>query len=147
MRIRLIEIREDGTIADDVPLSDIARTVCESTLGVYRQNGFHRPWIGYLAVEGGQVLGTCAFKSPPQNARVEIAYFSFPDHEGRGVASQMARQLIELARSADGSIGIVAQTLPEENASTTILRKFGFSHTATVQHPDDGEVWEWSLNS
>jgi hypothetical protein len=35
--------------------------------------------------------------------------------------------------------------LPKENASTIILRRLGFTHTGTVQHPEDGEVWEWSL--
>ncbi len=38
-----------------------------------------------------------------------------------------------------------AQTLPEKNASTRILEKLGFSFMGPVQHPEDGEVWEWRL--
>lgn len=143
--MQLAEIGEDGRPSCDVPLCDTALAVCEATARLYQQVGFHRPWTGYLAVENGQIIGACGFKSPLRAGRVEIAYFTFPDYEGRAVATQMAERLIEIARAADSGVGIVAQTLPEENASTAILRKLGFSRTATVQHPEDGEVWEWSL--
>lgn len=124
----------------------MARYVCEQTAAAYRKTGFVRPWIGYLAEDDDQVVGTCAFKTPPQEGRVEIAYFTFPDHEGKGIATQMARLLIEKARSTDPSIGITAQTLPQENASTTILRKLNFSRSGMAHDEDAGEVWEWRLN-
>jgi hypothetical protein len=41
---------------------------------------------------------------------------------------------------------VFAQTLPEENASTAILKKLGFTLVGSVQHPDDGTVWEWELH-
>ena len=37
--------------------------------------------------------------------------------------------------------------LPEDYASTRILRKLGFEHRGTVHPPDDGNVWEWELVS
>ena len=40
---------------------------------------------------------------------------------------------------------IAAQTLPEENASTSILRKLGFRLHGSVHHPDNREIWEWRL--
>lgn len=40
---------------------------------------------------------------------------------------------------------IAAQTLPQESASTTILRRLGFALVGTVDHPEDGPVWEWQL--
>jgi ribosomal-protein-alanine N-acetyltransferase len=39
----------------------------------------------------------------------------------------------------------VAHTLAEENASTAVLTKTGFTHTATITDPDDGPVWRWGL--
>ena len=38
-----------------------------------------------------------------------------------------------------------AQTLPERNASHRILEKLGFRHITTIDHPEDGTVWEWQL--
>ena len=78
--MRLIEITKDGTPDPGIPLSETAAEVCESTAGLYLREGFEPPWVGYLAVEGSQIVGTCAFKSPPRNNRVEIAYFTFPNH-------------------------------------------------------------------
>ena len=141
----LIEIGEDGTPAEDIALTDIARYACDAMVGVYQQNGFQRPWLGYLAEHNGQLLGQCGFKSPPQNGRVEIAYGTTPGKEGKGIATQLARQLVQMAREAEKGIIVFAQTLPEEGASTAILRKLGFVRTGTVHHPEDGDVWEWCL--
>ena len=98
-----------------------------------------------MAEENGQVVGMCGFKSPPQGGRVEIAYGTTPGNEGRRIATQMARQLVQMARETEDGITVVAQTLPEEGASTAILRKLDFVLTGTVHHPNDGDVWEWCL--
>lgn len=142
--MQLIAITETGAPAGAVgTLPGIAAGVLAATAGLYRNIGFAPPWIGYLAIENGACVGTCAFKAPPEDGRVEIAYFTFPAYEGRGVATRMAEALRRIAFAADPRITLVAQTLPEENASTRILRKLGFHCIGQVQHPDDGAVWEW----
>jgi RimJ/RimL family protein N-acetyltransferase len=113
---------------------------------LYRAVGYEPPWIGYLAIEDGECVGTCGFKSPPQNNRVEIAYFTFPGHESRGVATRMAAELIHLATNTMPAPIVAAQTLPEDNASTSILKKLGFRLICTLEHPEDGSVWEWQLS-
>lgn len=123
-----------------------AREVVGTFARLY-ESAFVSPWIGYLGVEGGRIVGTCAFKTPPQDGAVEIAYFTFPGLENRGVATRMSSELIALARTSDVAIRVRAQTLPSENASTRILRKLGFVHTRDVEHPEDGLVWEWELPS
>jgi RimJ/RimL family protein N-acetyltransferase len=55
----------------------------------------------------------------------------------------MARLLIERAHATDPAIEITAQTLPEENASTAILRKLGFQQSGTATDDEVGLVWEW----
>jgi hypothetical protein len=42
---------------------------------------------------------------------------------------------------------VAAQTLPEENASTSVLKKLQFSFVGSVEHPEDGLVWEWQLSN
>ena len=86
----LKEIGETGDLPAGVESDDLLRSVAAAAAGVYRRYGFVRPWGGYLACEGGTPVGTCAFKTPPQDSRVEIAYFTFPGHEGRGVGMAMA---------------------------------------------------------
>ena len=91
-------------------------------------------------------MGACGFKSSPVAGRVEIAYGTFPGHEGRGFATTMARELVQISRQEDTSLTVTAQTLPEENASTSILKKLGFTLVGPVEHPEDGTVWEWELH-
>ena len=86
----------------------------------------------------------CGFTSPPVGDVVEIAYFTYPAFERRGIATRMAQRLISIAQECDPSVRIIAHTLIEENASNHILRKLGFAFTGTVDHPEDGKIWGWS---
>jgi hypothetical protein len=54
-------------------LPELAGEVFRSTAELSRTVGFDEPWIGYLAVSDEAPVGTCGFKSPPQDERVEIA--------------------------------------------------------------------------
>jgi hypothetical protein len=58
----------------------------------------------------------------------------------------MAAELVAIARQRDSSVLVAAQTLPERNASHRILEKLGFRHVDTLDHPEDGRVWEWHLS-
>ena len=116
--------------------------ICSSVISMYPDGVPALPWVGYLAEENGNFIGTCAYKSSPIAGAVEIAYFTFPEYEGRGVATRMAGHLVDLA-TQNGVARIRAQTLPQANASTSILKKLGFALVGLVHHPDDGDVWEW----
>jgi [ribosomal protein S5]-alanine N-acetyltransferase len=142
IKMNLLAITPELATSQSVQSSDFLKELCASTIAMYSQGVPEVPWVGYLAEEQGVVVGTCAFKSAPVAGEVEIAYFTFPEYEGQGVATRMAQQLIDLA-IVNGVERIKAQTLPERNASTRILEKLGFSLTGTVNHSEDGEIWEW----
>ena len=74
------------------------------------------------------MVGGGGFKASPQDNRVEIAYYTLPKFEGRGIATSAALELIDIARTAVSGILVTAQTLPVPNASNSILRSWG-SHT------------------
>jgi [ribosomal protein S5]-alanine N-acetyltransferase len=109
----------------------------------YSKTGFLPPWTGYLAEVDGVPMGMGAFKGPPARGKVEIAYVTFPEHQGRGMATATCRALVEIALAADPSVEVTARTLPEGNASTRVLARNGFVFSSAVQDPEDGEVWEW----
>jgi [ribosomal protein S5]-alanine N-acetyltransferase len=141
MKLDLLPITMDSTSGLSEHSSETARQVMSAVLDMYPSEGPVWPWVGYLAKEGDNIVGTCAFKSAPVDGEVEIAYFTFPGNEGRGVAYAMAMQLRQLA--AEAGVIVKAQTLPAHGASTRILRKMGLVITGSVAHPTDGEVWEW----
>jgi RimJ/RimL family protein N-acetyltransferase len=108
------------------------------------------PWRGYLAVDAASrvVVGTCAFKGGPDaHGAVEIAYFTFPPHEGLGYATAMARALVAVAARDPGVRVVCAHTLPEPNASSRVLSKLGFVFVGDVPDPQDGPVWRWEYRA
>lgn len=144
--MQLIAITADGESASPVGnIPEIAAEVMATTANMYRSSGFEPPWTGYLAVDEDRIVGTCAFKCAPVDDRVEIAYFTFPGFEGRGIATAMAKALIALARATRPDLLITSQTRAERNASNAILGKLGFTFAGSVTHPEDGEIWEWHL--
>ena len=99
--------------------------------------------MGYLVLEEDTIVGTCAFRSPPRDGEVEIAYFTFPEFEGRGFATEMARHLIQVVQDNEPGTRIFAFTLPEKNASNRILQKLGFNFCGERRDEDGLIVWRW----
>lgn len=120
-----------------------AAGVMEATVALYERVGFAPPWICYIANREGSPVGTCGFTSAPKEGRVEMAYFTFPAFEGRGIATAMAAHLVSLAAAADPSVVVIARTLLERNPSHRVLEKHGFTCIGPVEVPEDGTVLEW----
>jgi RimJ/RimL family protein N-acetyltransferase len=142
--MKLIPIQRGGVVESEaLDLPDDVMGVLHATSSLYQAVGFQPPWICYVAFQDGRPVGTCGFKSAPANGRVEIAYFTFPGFEGRGIATSMAEALVQLATQSDSYVTVAAQTLPERNASHRVLEKLGFENTGSLEHPEDGTVLEW----
>ena len=137
--------REGNTSATSQSAAEVVGQVIEATVGLYERRGYLPPWIGYLAVEDGQAVGTCGFAGPPAAGEAEVAYFTFPGNEGRGVARRMASKLMQLTGTAatQGGVQYIAHTLPADGPSTSILKALHFRLEGEIQHPEDGRVWKW----
>jgi len=102
-------------------------------------------WGGYLAIERetALVVGMCAYKTPPRDGEVEIAYFTFPAFERRGIGSAMAALLVSTAAESSEVTMVIAHTLPELNPSGLILTCNNFTRAGEMIDPEDGLVWRW----
>jgi putative acetyltransferase len=102
-------------------------------------------WGGYLAADARRrLVGTCGFKGGPDpDGVVEIAYFTFPPFQRHGIAAAMAAGLMGLAMKSGQVRRIRAHTLPEDNASSRLLRRLRFEYQGLTEDPDDGPVWRW----
>lgn len=109
----------------------------------YPKNGFSPPWIGYFVLLQDQVVGSCGFVGQPSNGKVEIAYWTFQEFEGQGIASFACRELVALAWQTDPLLTIVAKTAPAHNPSTKILENNHFVFTQVVQDDEIGDAWLW----
>ena len=111
----------------------------------YADSGFSPPWTGYFILRDKMVVGTCGFVGVPNDQVAEIAYWTFREFEGQGIASFACASLIDIAKEAELNSKITAKTEPRFNASTHILEKFNFRRTGIVTDPDIGEAWFWEL--
>ncbi|HTF03104.1 MAG TPA: GNAT family N-acetyltransferase [Bacteroidia bacterium] len=109
----------------------------------YPKIGFTPPWIGYFILRDEVLVGTCSFTGQPIDGRVEIAYWTFPEFEGRGIATWACKELLSIAKQHDPNVIVTAKTAPEVNASTAILTRNGFKQTRIVQDHEIGDAWEW----
>lgn len=144
MTFSLVRCAADGNPVEPIEAvpAEIAAN-CVSTAELYRRIGFVEPWVGYVAVNAGSAVGGGAFVGPPRENRVEIAYYTLKEFEGRGYATQTAAGLVAIARQTQPGIVIKAFTLPQRNASTRILERLGFGLFGSAHDPDAGDVWEW----
>jgi len=94
--------------------------------------------------DDGALVGNGGWKGRPENGTAELGYAVAPARQRRGIATAVVRELIERGRRA-GLRVVVAHTLAEENASTTVLTRCGFTRTAELDDPDEGRVWRWEL--
>jgi RimJ/RimL family protein N-acetyltransferase len=141
--MNLVPISRSGDVDSKIALSETPRSVISHTVEMYGRGGYVEPWIGYLAAEAESWVGCCGFTGSPVDGTVEIAYFTFPEFERRGIATGMAQRLIRIATESDPIVSLVAHTLREENASNHILKKLGFVFAGALEHPEDGKIWEW----
>lgn len=111
----------------------------------YSLMGFNLPWVGYFIIDNNTVVGSCGFVGKPNDGVVEIAYWTFKEYEGKGVASFACSELIAIARKVDPSLILTARTAPHFNASVKILQNNGFSFYSTAQDIEIGAAWDWRL--
>lgn len=141
MKLQLLNIQDD--FSDPKFKTDEFIQLLEIYKSYYSQKGFYPPWVAYLVMDDEKVLGTCSFTEKPNNGIVEIAYWTFKQFEGQGVASFACKALLDIADKSDHSVQVTAKTAPEHNASTKILEKNGFIFSEVVQDDDIGDAWLW----
>ena len=88
-------------------------------------------------------VGSAGFKGPAVDGMVEIAYGVDSEYRGRGYAKEAAAALVDFAFSNDDVRLVRAHTLPERNASTSVLTACGLAFLGEVMDPEDGLVWRW----
>ncbi len=107
-----------------------------------------RDWWMHLIVyrPDNLLIGSCGYKGEPdEDGMVEIGYEIRASHQGKGLATEAARALVENAFDFEEVKKIRAHTMPEAGPSAQLLQKIGFVRTNDFQDPDDGPLWRWEL--
>ena len=103
-------------------------------------------WYSHLIVhrETLMVVGFGGYKGPPVDRHVEIGYSVAPDHRRRGHATAAVDHFVASARTR-GVAAVCAHTMAEDNPSTRILARAGFTMVGEMVDDEVGDVWRWEL--
>jgi ribosomal-protein-alanine N-acetyltransferase len=118
-------------------------------LALLAKSSAQDPWVhGFHVVnEANVTVGLGAFKGPPEDGIVEIAYAIDSEQQGKGYATQAARELVAFAFASGQVRTVRAHTLPGGIASQRVLLKSGFEKIGEVVDPEDGLVWRFERGS
>jgi [ribosomal protein S5]-alanine N-acetyltransferase len=137
------------TVAEDWLGFPAAREAMQPSYEYLKAHPLALGWWTYLFIHKADraLIGLGGFKGPAdEEGMVEIGYAIAPAYRRRGLAAEASHGMIKYAFFHPEIKKVQAHTLAERNASTRVLEKVGMKRTGTVQDPDDGEVWQWSLN-
>jgi ribosomal-protein-alanine N-acetyltransferase len=99
----------------------------------WERNGFG-PWIFRERASGETVAGAALRRVEIEGRpEVEVGYRVAAAWWGRGIATEMARMLVGVARDRLGLEEVVAFTLPDNVASRRVLEKAGFRYERDIE--------------
>lgn len=112
------------------------------------ENESEHGWWTYLPIhkQDNKLIGCGGYQGKPTNeGTVEIGYEITADYRNRGLATEMAKGLVEHAFREKEVKSIIAHTLGQNNPSTRVLAKCGFVKIEEIQDPNEGLIWKWEL--
>lgn len=97
-----------------------------------------------LELHPARLVGTAGFRGAPDaDGWVELGYEIAPFWRGRGLATEVTRQLLVRAFADPRVRGVQAHTEALRGASATVLKRNLFVSVGRVEHPTDGVLWGW----
>jgi RimJ/RimL family protein N-acetyltransferase len=98
------------------------------------------PWRIRLIVVDGRVAGSINLKGPPgDRGDVEIGWGLIPEAQGRGLATEAARAVIEWAFASPEVRRVIATIPPDNEPSQRVARRLGMQ--PTLERRRDLPVW------
>lgn len=141
--MKLIPITQQEDKTKELYASEQCQMLLAMCDDFYEKVGYNIPWVGYFIIKQDKIVGSCSFVGEPKDGKVELAYWTFKEFEGQGIASFACKKLVAIAMQADPSLTITAKTAPERNASTKILENNHFAFKEIVQDDEIGDAWLW----
>jgi RimJ/RimL family protein N-acetyltransferase len=89
--------------------------------------------FGIALHDGGELVGTCGLRLELPHARAEIGYWVGREYWGRGVATEAARRVVDLAFEHFGVWRVWATCAPQNPASRRVLEKVGMRHEGVLR--------------
>lgn len=146
-------LKSDDILANNLKVSvpnnwtEFGEDIFKFFLDTIREHPDSQKWLSYLPIDikTNTLIGSCGFKGSPENGIVEIGYEVCKTFRNQGYATEIAKQLIDIAFKDENVTTIMAHTIAKNNASTSVLKKCGFKFVKKTFDEEDGNVYQWQL--
>ncbi len=116
------------------PTHDELQTGLESKIAHWERHGFGM-WVMRDRITGEFIgRGGLQYTDILGVPVVEVGWAVVPEHWGRGVATELALQSVEVAFGTLGVRELIAFTLPDNVASRRVMEKAGFAYAREIRH-------------
>jgi ribosomal-protein-alanine N-acetyltransferase len=102
-------------------------------------------WMHFFLLPDSTLIGSGGYVGPPQDGVVEFGYELAPEFRGQGLGIAAAKAMVAKATATGAVSTVIAHTMADENPSTGVLRRLGFTKTRELIDPEDGPIWRWEL--
>lgn len=92
-------------------------------------------WLAHEVAQPGTAIGFCMLRPPGEHPLPELLYAFLPVAQGRGLAVEAARAVIQHAFSTLGYTEILAEMDEPNQASRRVAEKLGMKFTGTRPGP------------
>ncbi|GAC1655788.1 MAG: hypothetical protein NVS9B12_07070 [Vulcanimicrobiaceae bacterium] len=128
----------DAKVPDDWPPGEYDRAAIEWVLRELSSAPEKGSWMAWYAVRQAQgthpatLVGAGGYFGPPdEHGSVEIGFSICAAWQKRGYATELARALVWRAAESGAVRRVYAHTLPDNEASKSVLQKSGFREIET----------------
>ena len=131
-----------ATVPPTWPPMFLDSAALQFTLDRFAEGSEQGGWWLYFVVlsraeSGRTLIGSAGYKGPPSaDGTVEVGYGIVSDQHRRGYATETVRGLLARAFSLPTVRRVIAETLPELEASIGVLHKCGFTLIDGGSEPD-----------
>lgn len=129
---RHLETLVGATVPVSWPPMYLDTAALEFTLARLEEDPNQAEWWLHFAVLRGDsaartLVGTCGYTGPPStDGTVEVGYSIVEDHQRNGYATEAVRGMVSHAFALPAVRRVIADTLPELEASIGVVLKCGF---------------------
>jgi [ribosomal protein S5]-alanine N-acetyltransferase len=112
--------------------ADRAERFLRTAIAHWERWGFG-PWTMLLS---GEPIGYAGMRHDEVAGRpeIELMWFVDPDHWGHGYATELAREAVRVAFAVLELDSLVAQTVPGNAGSRSVMEKLGMAHEGETLH-------------
>jgi RimJ/RimL family protein N-acetyltransferase len=125
-------------------LADAEKRLSKDILLQYKNHGIGR-WAVHLKINN-EFIGWCGIKYSESDKAVTLGYRFFPNHWGKGYATEAAKACLEYGKNIYGLKSIIAKAMKENTASIQVMKKLGMvwlRNDICAEHPAEVYVWKY----